>query len=184
MHTHTHSHPTVTSFHPLTHTVMLTHTSTHALSQAPVLLHTHTRTHAHADPSSIRRLQGQCLTRHTGCGTQHGPPPGSPHVVTMAGREAHLYILQGQVFPAASSVNGKQRAFTRHQVEDAHDGPHSGVDAEADVVAEGERVGVEGGVCARAYRETHVTQTYHCNQGKAHSSAAVHSQGCAGSTSV
>lgn len=64
----------------------------------------------------------------------------------MAGGEAHLYILQGQVFPAASSMNGKQRAFTRHQAEDAHDGPHSGVDAEAEVVAEGGRVAVEG-VC-------------------------------------
>lgn len=96
---------------------------------------------------------------------QHRLSPGSPHVVAMAGGEPHLYVLQSQVFPAASSVDGKQRASPRHQAEDAHDGPHGGVDADTDVVAGGQRVGMAGvcaracvRVCVRAHREAHITQ--------------------------
>lgn len=80
-------------------------------------------------------------------------------MVTMAGGEPHLYVLQSQVFSVASSMSGKQRASPRHQAEDAYDGPHGGVDAETDVVAEGQRVGMAGVcVCVRTHREAHITQ--------------------------
>lgn len=63
--------------------------------------------------------------------TQHPEdtaPPGHP-------RGSHLYVLQSQVFPVASPENRERGVPPGHQAEDAHDGLHSRLNAEAHVVA-------------------------------------------------
>lgn len=84
------------------------------------------------------------LVREAAGSVSHLAIPGPLLPTQWPGWEAHLHVLQGQVLPAASSVNRKQRPFTRHQAEDAHDGLHGGIDAETYVVAAGGERGVRG----------------------------------------
>lgn len=118
--------PKTPKMHVLAHTPRSqTLTPMRTLSRTP--------THTHAHPGSLR----QAADPSAGC------PPGSlrpPSGDNGPIWEAHLYVLQGQALPAASSVSCKRRAFTRHQAEDAQDGLHGWVDVETDVVA-GERKG-------------------------------------------